>query len=251
MARRDPVSDDPALGSVDPVHHPPIRFPETEWAWFLGRCAALGITGASERRGVLEAVFGHLVGVNRWLNLTTVVEPRAWLKQHLLDSLSGLADSRLRHLSEGSPCLDLGSGGGYPGIPLALWTPRIPWVLADARRKKAEFLAAAAKVTGLPRLTARHLRGGEAERAAPELHRKCQLVTSRAMGAGDEVLAEAAPLIHHHGHCLLFKGPSWLGAEREAALAAAPRCGFRFVAEREVVLEDGDPPRLLVCFQRV
>ena len=147
MAKRsDQPADDPALGSVDPVHHPPRPFPDEAWDWFAARCDALGIAGCQERRARLEALYGHLVGVNRWLNLTTITEPREYLKYHVLDSLTLEVDSRLRHLSEGAPCVDLGSGGGYPGLPLALWHPQVPWVLVDARRKKAEFLAAAAKL---------------------------------------------------------------------------------------------------------
>jgi 16S rRNA (guanine527-N7)-methyltransferase len=252
MARRtSATADAPGMGSTDPAHHPPLAIPDEDWDWFAGRCAGLGIPDPAPRRQVLGAVLGHLAGVNRWLNLTTVTDPRGWLKVHLLDSLSLLADPRLRRLSEGAPCVDLGSGGGYPGIPLALWHPRVPWVLADARRKKADFLTAAAVLTGLPRLSALHLRGGDARHAAPHLYRACQLVVSRAMGAGDLVLAEAAPLLMPHGHCVLAKGPSWPGPERDAARAAAPGLGYRVVAEQQVVLEDGDPRRWLVAFERL
>jgi 16S rRNA (guanine527-N7)-methyltransferase len=239
----------PGAGSVDPKDHPPRAFPDADWAWFLARCAALGIDGADGRRPVLEALYGHLVGVNAWLNLTRLTAPRDYLKQHVLDSLSVVGDTRLRHLADGAPCVDLGSGGGYPGLPLALWHPTIPWVLADARRRKAEFLAAAAGLSGA-KVSARHLRGGESARAAPDLFKRCQLVVSRAMGQADAVLAEAGPLLRLSGHVLIFKGPAFAGDERTAALGAAKRLGFRYLSERRVVLEDGDPERVVVVFQR-
>jgi 16S rRNA (guanine527-N7)-methyltransferase len=248
--RADQPTDDPSLGSVDPALHPPQAFPEADWAWFVGRCAALGIAAPESRRTKLEALYGHLVGVNRWLNLTKLVAPREYLKNHVLDSLSLEPDPRAKHLSEGSPCLDLGSGGGYPGLPLALWHPTIPWVLADARRKKAEFLAAAATIAG-PKVSAKHLRGGEVARAAPELRRRCQLVVCRAMGQAAEVLAESADLLHKSGHLVIYKGPAFAGDERTVALAAAVKHGFRFVSERSCVLEEGDPERVMVVFQRI
>lgn len=250
MARRDGTADLPGAGSVLPGDHPPLPIPEEDWAWFAGRCAALALPDPAPWRPGLSALFGHLMGVNRWLNLTTVSGARDWLKLHVLDSLTGLADPRLQHLADGAPCLDLGSGGGYPGLPLALACPRTPWVLADARRKKAEFLAAAATLVG-PHVTGRHLRGGEAARAAPELHRRCQLVVNRAMGQADEVLAEAAPLLRPNGHLLIWKGPAFEGEERDRAAATAPRCGFRVVGVRRLRLDDGDPERLLACYQRV
>jgi 16S rRNA (guanine527-N7)-methyltransferase len=250
MASRDDTADMPGAGSVDPKDHPPIALPDEDWAWFCERCAALALPDPGPLRQRLEALFGHLVGVNRWLNLTTVSGARDWLKLHVLDSLTGLSDTRLQHLAEGAPCVDLGSGGGYPGLPLALVSGgRVPWVLADARRKKAEFLAAAGTLIG-PQVRGLHLRGSLAASAAPELHRRCQLVVNRAMGQADEVLAEAAPLLRPHGHLLIWKGPAFEGQERDRAAAAAPKLGYRVVGVRRLTLVAGDPERVLACYER-
>jgi 16S rRNA (guanine527-N7)-methyltransferase len=254
MPTRADQADDPALGSVDPALHPAIAFPEADWGWFTERCAGLGIDGALERRAILSALYGHLVGVNRWLNLTTITAPRDYLKLHVLDSLSVEGDRRVRHLSEGSPCVDLGSGGGYPGLPLALWHPRVPWVLVDSRRKKVDFLNAAAgivRAAGVRRIEARHLRGGEVAVKAPDLRRRCQLVVCRAMGQADEVLSESADLLHKTGHALIYKGPAFAGDERARSLSACERLGFRFVGENRVVLEPGDPERVIAVYERL
>ena len=251
--RADADPADPALGSFDPAHHPPQAFPEEDWAWFSARCAALEIPLPDDRRAALEALFGHLVGVNRWLNLTTLTTAREYLKQHVLDSLSLIGDPRLKHLSEGAPCADLGSGGGYPGLPLALWHPTIPWYLVDARKKKVEFLAAAGKLAeshGARKVTSHHLRGADAARD-PVLKRSCQLVVSRAMAATAEVIAEAAPLLQKSGHLIVFKGPAYPGTEEQAAVEACRHLGFRAVSQRWVQLEEGDPERVQVVFQRI
>ncbi len=243
------------MGSVDPALHPPVPIPDDDWTWFTARCAALGVNDVAPKRSAIEAIYGHLVGVNRWLNLTKLLAPREYLKLHVLDSLADLADPRLRHLGEGAPCVDLGSGGGYPGLPLALWTPRVAWVLVDSRRKKADFLAAAAallgRVSDAGRVTARHLRGGETPTAATDLWRKCQLVVSRAMGQAGDVLAEAADLVRPHGHLVIYKGPAFTGEEKAETLTTAGRLGYRFVSERRVKLEDADPERVLVVFERI
>lgn len=251
MPKRDDTAALPGAGSVEPADHPPIAIPEADWAWFAGRMAAFALPDPAPWRPTLEALFGHLTGVNRWLNLTTVTSARDWLKLHVLDSLTGLSDPRLQHLADGAPVLDLGSGGGYPGLPLALAVgPRVPWILADARRKKADFLAAAGRLVGA-HVTGRHLRGGEAARAAPDLHRRCQLVVNRAMGQAAEILAETAPLLRPHGHLLIWKGPAFEGHERDEAASKAPRLGFRVLGVRRLHLEDGDPERLLVAYERL
>ncbi|MEK7413402.1 MAG: RsmG family class I SAM-dependent methyltransferase [Planctomycetota bacterium] len=251
MPSRDATADVHGAGSVDPADHPPIALPDDAWADFSARCIALGIPNPTAKRATLEALYGHLVGVNAWLNLTTVIEPAAWLKLHVLDSLIALTEPRLKHLADGAPCVDLGSGGGYPGLPLALFVPTsVPWVLADARQKKALFLAAAGRLVG-PNVSGRHLRGGDVAHAAPELHRRCQLVVNRAMGPAAEILAESAPLLRPHGHLVIWKGLAFAGKERDEAAAKAPKLGFRVVGIRRLQLLEGDPERLLVTYERL
>jgi 16S rRNA (guanine527-N7)-methyltransferase len=243
-------ADDPAMGSVEPALHPPIAFGDEHWRWFSVRCRELGIPDADARRTQMEALYGHLVGVNRWLNLTTIIEPRDYLKLHVLDSLALVGDTRLRHLSKGAACVDLGSGGGYPGLPLATWLANMPWVMVDARLKKVEFLSAACTLTGNAQARALHMRGSEAAIKASGLRRSCQLVTCRAMGQASLILEEAADLLEKSGHLVIYKGPAFAGDERQAALAACTGLGYRFVSERRVVLEDGDPERVMVVFER-
>jgi 16S rRNA (guanine527-N7)-methyltransferase len=254
VPKRDLESTDPALGSIDPALHPPIPFADADWAWFEGRCTALRIGAVAALRPQLETLYGHLVGVNRWLNLTKLTSPREYLKLHVLDSLSAETDTRLRHLSEGAPCVDLGSGGGYPGLPLALRHPNVPWVLVDSRQKKVQFLEAACRLAesfGVNRISARHLRGGEAAIKAADLRRRCQLVVCRAMGTATEILRESAELLETSGHALIYKGQAYAQQEKAEALKVCAGLGFRFVSQHDVVLEDGDPARVLVVFQRV
>lgn len=254
MPKRDAADPaDASLGSVDPALNPPIAFPTEDWTWFVARCAVLGIPDPDAKRPALEALYGHLVGVNRWLNLTKLTAPREYLKQHVLDSLSLIGDARLKHLSQGAPCADLGSGGGYPGLPLALWYPQVAWCLVDSRKKKVEFLAAAGALAqrfGPRRVTAFHLRGVEAVRE-PMLNRACQLVVSRAMAGCSEVMTEAAPLLQKSGHLVVFKGPNYPGEEEQHALVAARHLGFRALSQRWVQLEEGDPERVQVVFERI
>lgn len=244
-----PKRDVPGAGSVDPADHPPRALPDADWAYFLERGEALGLGLDDDLRAPMEALYGHLVGVNAWLNLTRIDSPRTWLVRHLLDSLIGLHDRRLQHLGDGAICLDLGSGGGYPGLPLALCLPHTKWVLVDSRQRKVSFLAAAATLVG-EHVEARCFRGREVAAQAPDLHRACRLVVSRATGRAAALLEETKAMLMPHGHLVLYKGPAYATDEADEALAAAERHGFRHVTTHSVTLEPDDPERVLVVFER-
>ena len=97
---------------------------------------------------------------NRVHNLTTVVEPEEIVTRHLLDSLT------IASLIRGTRLLDIGSGGGFPGIPLALALPDTHWTLLDSRGKRARFLQEVVNQLGLERITVvqqrvEHYRPGE------------------------------------------------------------------------------------------
>ena len=82
-------SSAPGAGSVDPADHPPIAFADESWAYFSERLQALNIPLSADEalRQGLEAVYGHLKGVNAWLNLTRVEDDKGFLQRHVLDSL--------------------------------------------------------------------------------------------------------------------------------------------------------------------
>lgn len=237
-------------GNFSPDVYPTIKFPDEDWAWFEQRCEALGIPLRAGFRTQAEALYSHLTGVNEWMNLTRLQGARDFLKQHLLDSLTCLLVEDVQKLSPDFPCVDLGSGGGYPGLPLACYFPDVPWTLVDSRGKKVKFLQAACALTGNTQAEGKQFRGREAAVMAPFLHQCCQLVVTRATGQTDVLLQECAPMIAAGGCLLLMKGPAYEGAEHNAALKAAKMWHYYHESTQRVQLEDGDPERLLVVFRR-
>jgi 16S rRNA G527 N7-methylase RsmG len=88
------------------------------------------------------------------------------------------------------------------------------------------------------------------QNAAPDLYRSCQLVVSRAAGPVDRMLPEIEPMLAAHGSFIIYKGPNYSEEEHEAALAVAEQLRLRFVAVNAIQLEDDDPERLFVIFDR-
>ena len=99
-----------------PGKYPILEFPEDDWKAFRENCLALNLPDPNPKRQVFQAIYSHLCGVNQWLNLTRLTTPADYLKFSLLDSLTLLPV--LESLCESqSVVMDLGSGGGYPGLP--------------------------------------------------------------------------------------------------------------------------------------
>ena len=158
-----------------------------------------------------------LLEANRRLNLTRVTNPGEVARLHLLDALAALP---LLDAAAASTAVDLGSGGGVPGIPLALARPEIRWVLVESVRKKAEVLASMAAELGLGNVTV------VAERAellgrADDHRERHDLVAARAC-APLPVLAELAlPLLAVGGTLVAWKGPLAAGDQELERGAAA------------------------------
>eukprot|EP00698_Gefionella_okellyi_P000224 TRINITY_DN1018_c0_g2_i4.p2 TRINITY_DN1018_c0_g2~~TRINITY_DN1018_c0_g2_i4.p2 ORF type:complete len:251 (+),score=51.20 TRINITY_DN1018_c0_g2_i4:1537-2289(+) len=242
--------NDPSLGLLKPGDQPKLELSDEDWGWFCQKCTQLHIPVDDSKRGVVTAIFQHLAGVNRWLNLTCITTPREYLKLHFLDSLTLLGDPDMPKIEAGVPCVDIGSGGGYPGLPLAAWLSQAPWTLVDARKKKCDFLAAACTVTGNKAAGSLHMRGSEAPTKAGHLVKRCQMVTCRAMAQSAEVLKESAAFLRPGGYAMLYKGPAFAGDEKQTALAACGRLGYKFIREFRMTLEEGDPERVIAVFQK-
>jgi 16S rRNA (guanine527-N7)-methyltransferase len=162
----------------------------------------------------LERYVALLLEANVRLNLTRVIEPAAVARLHLLDALAALP---LIDRLQSRRALDLGSGGGVPGIVLALARPDVRWTLVDAAGRKADAL----------RSMAAELRLGNVEVAAERAEllgrgparESFNLVTARACAALPVLVEYALPLLAVGGTLVAWKGR--ISADELAAGAAA------------------------------
>ncbi len=159
---------------------------------------ALGIECPLEVRGRLLDYVRLLAKWNRVYNLTAVREPREMVTRHLLDSLAVLP-----HLRELRPkrVLDVGTGGGLPGIPLALLSPQTGFVLLDSNGKKTRFVQQAVAELGLRNVEVVHARAEQYRPQAP-----FDVVISRAFSSLREMMEKAGAYCDGEGVLLAMKG---------------------------------------------
>lgn len=171
---------------------------------FLRGAEELGIefdTGDVERLGRYLAL---MLRTNRTTNLTAITEPDAVWIRHILDSLTLVP--LLADLPEGAAVIDVGSGGGCPGIPLAICMPGLRFALLEATGKKAAFLEQA---VGELRLENVRVLAGRAETFAAfkSPHRESyDVAVARAVGPLAVVAELTVPFVKMGGRALLIKG---------------------------------------------
>jgi 16S rRNA (guanine527-N7)-methyltransferase len=186
----------------------------------------------------LEALEGRLRLLLAWtaaVNLTSIRDPEIAVRDHVLDSLAAVAPLRVRRLDA---LLDLGTGGGYPGLPLAIALPARRAALVDSVGKKTAFVAAAIDALGLgDRVTA--VRARAEALAADRAHReRWQVVVARAVADLADLAEVGMPLVRVGG-CLVAWKRDPLDAELDAAGPAIAALG----GGRVTVIPAGVPGR--------
>lgn len=180
---------------------------------FFRACQDAGIMVTDAQAEKLSAYVHRLLEVNQHLNLTAVRDVDAAWRRHIFDSLFLLP--RLK-ADPGQRALDLGSGGGLPGIPLAICRPDMEWVLVDSVAKKARFLEQTAAELGLANVTVRSERA-EVLGRDPEFREQFHLVTARAVARLPTLLELTVPLLRVKGSLFAMKGEQ---AEAEVSESA-------------------------------
>ena len=175
-------------------------------AEFLAEAAALGVElepGDLER---LHAYLKLLFAANATMNLTAIRDPEEAWTRHVLDALSLVGPVASAEASSGRlRVLDLGSGGGVPGLVLACVMPQVEFTLVEATGKKARFLDATASALGLANV---EVLADRAETLGhdPWIRASRDVVVARAVGPLRVLVELAIPLLRVGGTMLAVKG---------------------------------------------
>lgn len=132
---------------------------------------------------------------NQVFNLTSITKPKDVLYLHLIDSLL------IAPYLKGPHCLDVGSGGGFPGVPLAIYCPSLSWYLLDKNSKKTRFLTQVVAELKLFNTKVVHTRAEDfAQR------KQFDTILSRAFGTLPHFIAATRHLLKDDGQFLAMKG---------------------------------------------
>ena len=179
--------------------------------------SALGIGLDADQIAQFERYVRLLLAANQRLNLTRIVEHDDVQRRHLLDALTCVLPC-LGALQAGADwrCVDVGSGGGVPGIPLAIAFPSLRVTLLESVGKKAAFLREAVADLTLSHVSVRAERAEDAARA-PSERDAYDLVVARALAPLDVALELCLPFVRPGGIAVLpALAPTsmlnWLGA---------------------------------------
>jgi 16S rRNA (guanine527-N7)-methyltransferase len=197
---------------------------------FLSLCRERGIEFVDGEVEMLGRYLAMLLETNEQFNLTAVTDPAAAWVRHIFDSLT-LFPVMEEALAEGSRIIDVGSGGGLPGVPLAIVMPSMEVTLLEATGKKAAFLRRVAEELGIPNITVLDIRA-EAAGRSPEHRERYGAAVARAVGPMSVIAELTVPLVEVGGRVFLIKGQR---ADEE--LAAAKTALHKLHAQHELTID--------------
>lgn len=174
-------------------------FQSAEWRQVIHAGAGtIGIEVSGDQMEHLVRFGQMLIDWNRRINLTAITDPRDVAVKHFLDSMAVLP-----YIPETGRLLDIGSGGGFPGLVIAIFRPSLEITSIDSVRKKISFQQQVIRSLGLEVASALHIR---AESLAGE-NERYDVIVSRALGSLDMFVTLGCPLLSEGGRMIAYKGP--------------------------------------------
>ncbi len=214
----------------------PSRTPEAnaERAALIKDAASLGVTLDESAARQLLMLLDELSHWNKTYNLTAIGERRDMVVRHLLDSLA------VWTLLEGLRVIDVGTGAGFPGLPLAIADPHRQFTLLDSNGKKVRFVAHAARTLDLGNVQAVHAR---AESHTPSTI--YDTVVTRAFAPLPELLEKVAGLCGPNTLVLAMKG------RRQSAESEGLPAGWRIETDRDLSIPGLAESRHVIALRRM
>lgn len=208
------------------------------------RGAEAQLSFTEEQLAQFTRYYELLVETNKVMNLTAITEPEEVAVKHMVDSLLAYEDGM-----QGKTLVDVGTGAGFPGVPLKIYCPSLKVTLVDSLGKRLRFLDQVIDELGLKGIRCEHLRAEDAGRS--KKHREqYDYVTARAVARLSVLSEYCLPLAKKGGQFIALKG-SRFAEEIEEGEAAVKILGGKIISAEPVKLPGLDDGRAIIKIAKI
>lgn len=187
-----------------------------------------------------------LVDWNQKMNLTGIEEEKEVYIKHFLDSVSAVVNG---YIKDGMSIIDVGTGAGFPGLPLKICLENANVTLLDSLNKRINFLKEVSNTLGLTNMEFIHGRAEDFGKSE-QYREQYDIATARAV-AGLPILMEfCVPFVKVGGYFVCLKGPN-ANLELEESKAAMDVLGLEFIEKIDVELPETDLDHNILVFKKV
>lgn len=193
-----------------------------------------------------QIYYEYLMEVNQVMNLTAITEKDEVIQKHFLDSLSIV---QLINFNQIEKIIDVGTGAGFPGIPLKIAFPHLQVTLMDSLNKRVKFLKETGEKIGVKDMTIIHSRAEELGKNK-EHREKYDICVSRAVANLSTLSEYCLPFVRLGGYFISYKG-NHISEESREASHAIEKLGGKIEKQLEFQLPESDIERTFVQVKKV
>ena len=208
------------------------------------RGAEAQLSFTEEQLAQFTRYYELLVETNKVMNLTAITEPEEVAVKHMVDSLLAYEDGM-----QGKTLVDVGTGAGFPGVPLKIYCPSLRVTLVDSLGKRLRFLQQVIDELGLKGIRCEHLRAEDAGRSK-KYREQYDYVTARAVARLSVLSEYCLPLAKKGGQFIALKG-SRFAEEIEEGEAAVKILGGKIISAEPVKLPGLDDGRAIIKIAKI
>ncbi len=198
----------------------------------------------SEEEKLLDIYMKLLLEWNEKMNLTAITQKDDIIVKHFIDSLS-----ILKYIENNQNIIDVGTGAGFPGIPVKIMNDTLKITLVDSLNKRVNFLNEVIKVLNLKQTNTVHARAEDLGRME-EYREKFDIATSRAVANLSTLLEYLMPFIKVGGKCICMKGAN-IEEELKNAENAIKELGGKVEKVNNFILPNSDIERNIIIIKKV
>lgn len=192
--------------------------------YLVNKTSSLGINIDNQQGEKLLNYMGFILEWNQNVNLTAITDEIEFIDKHIIDSL---IISRLDEFRKAHTVIDIGTGGGFPGVPLSIIDPSKQFLLVDSLLKRIKIVKEGVANLGLENISVIHGRG-ENLSLKGEFETGGDVVIARAVANMAKLSGYTLPNVKTGGYLIAFKGPN-VEEEIKEALPAIKKMGGKLV----------------------